>query len=149
MADINKSIDTSKVSGVVLLLLIIIGGGVYWNYQNNETEKTSIYAPVQEVINTINPNIPDTTAGLIVVSTNETAESSIKYIYAEVKNTGQRKTGVSLTATLYDEDGKVIGTELGAVENIETGETKTATFYITQPTEQFYSTYKIDINGAY
>ena len=53
-----------------------------------------------------------------------------------------------LTETLYDANDKVIGTSIGAIQNIETDETKTATFILNDPIERAYVRFKVDIDSA-
>ncbi len=105
-------------------------------------------APIKQTIKTSNPVTPNSTTGLRVEATSEKADGDYKYIYAEVKNTGQRREGVLLTATLYDANDKVIGTSIGAIQNIETDETKTATFILNDPIERAYVRFKVDIDSA-
>ena len=145
MAGLNKNVDTNAGAGAVLLVLLAIGGFIYWNAQS----QTSTPITQTQQSSDLLPATP-TSADLKIGKTSEsTDDSGYKYIYAEVTNSGAPKTGVSLTATLYDSSGTVIGTTYGAVQNLGTGETKVAEFIITDSKQKTYAKYKVDLNGSY
>ena len=121
MADLNKNIDTSKYGGVMLLIILILGAVAYWNYSNSQNEDTYIPVVSQPISSTLQNTVAE--SDLKIVDTNEKVdESGYKHIYANVVNSSTAKQGVSVMATLYDSANKVIGTQLGSVQNIASGE---------------------------
>ncbi|MCA9346282.1 FxLYD domain-containing protein [Candidatus Saccharibacteria bacterium] len=148
MADLNKSIDTSKYGGVVLLVILVVGGLAYWNYSNSQNEDTYTPAVTQPISSTLQNTV--TESDLKLGDTNEKIdESGYKHIYANVSNNGAAKQGVSVMATLYDSANKVIGTQLGSVQNIASSETKVADIIIFDKTMSDYASFKVTIEGSY
>lgn len=67
----------------------------------------------------------------------------------EVKNNGSKTVGgMNFTATFYDESGNRIGTAMGSVQDIRTGEFKTSTM-ITSDDLTGYKTIKFQIDVSY
>ena len=148
MSDLNKNFDTSKYGGVVLLVLLVVGGFVYWYYTKSQNDET--YTPIltPSVTSTLQNTV--TESDLKLGDTNEKIdESGYKHIYANVSNNGADKQGVSVMATLYDSTNKVIGTQLGSVQNIAVGETKVADIIIFDKTMSDYASFKVTIEGSY
>ena len=148
MADLNKNIDTSKYGGVMLLIILILGAVAYWNYSNSQNEDTYIPVVSQPISSTLQNTVAE--SDLKIVDTNEKVdESGYKHIYANVVNSSTAKQGVSVMATLYDSANKVIGTQLGSVQNIASGETKVADIIIFDKTMSDYASFKVTIEGSY
>jgi hypothetical protein len=67
----------------------------------------------------------------------------------EVKNNGTKTIqGMNFTATFYDEDGNRIGTAMGNVSDLRTGEFKTSTM-VTSDDLTGYKTIKFQIDMSY
>lgn len=130
--------------------MIIVGGGVYWNYLSTQENSPITQAPTQVVTPSVLSTTVNAESSLTIGEKNEKIDSGgYKHIYIDVVNNGSAKKAVSLMVTLYDESEKVIGTQLGAVQNIATGETKTADVIIFDKTMENYASYKVSIEGSY
>lgn len=148
MSSLNKSVDTSKIAGVILAILIIFGVGIYF-YNVNSQNGTTVYTPSQQTISELQ-SITSPQTDIKVGKTSEaTDDYGYKHIYVDISNTGELKTGVSITATLYDANNTVIGTVLGLVQNLSKGETKTSDIIVSDSKQKTYTRYKVDVNGSY
>lgn len=146
MADLNKSVDTNKVSGVVLLALLVIAGVLYWIYQDQITGSISP--------STAQPLTPTTQVStrndLTIGKQSETTDDAgYRHIFVDVTNGGELKSAVLLSATLYDSNDTVIGTSIGSISNLGKGETKTSDILVTDSTAKTYTKYKVDLNNSY
>ncbi len=149
MASLNKNIDTSKYGGAVLLLILVVGGFAYWSYSNSISNEDT-YTPTTPQLTTSKLQNTTIDSDLKIGDTNEKVdEQGYKHIYVNVVNNGTSKEAVSLMATLYDDANKVVGTQLGAVQNIGAGETKVADIVITDSTMNEYASFKVTIEGSY
>ncbi len=89
------------------------------------TTPTKKPIPIQESTTSTPISLPTTKfeiSGVVVKQ-----ESGITIVYGEVKNNDSIKHSLSLKTTFYDASRKILGTAVGAVNDLAAGETKTFT----------------------
>lgn len=116
------------IGGGILLVLIIIGAA-----GGNKSNTNTITTPNS------NSSVTTTTSEPTSASSAPTAQETltisksvardkgygIVQVDGEVKNNDSKKRTATLKATFYDKDGNIMGTAVGAVNEIAPAETKT------------------------
>jgi hypothetical protein len=135
-----------KWAGIAILVLIVIGG-------LSGSGKSSTTGIQQSTVNTSGENsqVPTTSKGKVEVkSHSRTIEYGYPKVVGEVvNNTSKTASFVKVTATYYDAQGKVVGTDFtyaGDTASTPLEQNLTAPFQVTHLGALDYATYKLDVS---
>lgn len=147
MAELNKSIDSSKWAGPVLLVLLVVGAVLYFVFKDTllNTQAPGVASPE---ITAPQPQV--SVADKLSISNESVKDmgSGFTEVVGEVTNRDTMVRSATLKATFFDTEGKILGTAVGAVNEISPGQTKTFNL-MTNDVVTGYGTMKVQVDTAF
>lgn len=130
--------------GLIVLFAII---GILAGDSTKNANTDTVAAPAANTDNTSQTPPPTVSAKEKITLSNATTKdkSGFVEVVGEAKNNDTVKHSFTLKATFYDASGKILGTALGAVNDLEPGDTKTYSLFSTDSISS-YKEMKVQID---